>query len=221
MPLKKSTSKASTKTQKDAASLILSPYLYVGTRSSTTTAFLSAQGITHVLSIGATPASADAPGVTYHRLSLPDHQNAPIVDIVAAAEQIIALCEPTTSNLTGPARPDTMTTAQLTASINAAPVARKYQKNGKQEKKILVHCSAGISRSPMLVTAYLMRRCGMTLKEALGVIVRARPAACPNPGFMKQLREMDLDLRGESSIEIGALPARKEDRLALLSTVAP
>ena len=70
--------------------------------------------------------------------------------------------------------------------------------------KILVHCSAGISRSPMVVAVYLTKRRGMTLKVALGQIVRVRPQISPNAGFLQQLTEMEVD----------KLPKR-EDRLAL------
>ncbi|KAF5373322.1 hypothetical protein D9615_007423 [Tricholomella constricta] len=76
--------------------------------------------------------------------------------------------------------------------------------------KILVHCSAAVSRSPTIVAAYLMKHCGMTLKDALGLIVRARPAVCPNSGFIQQLKELDLKLHGSLSLEVESLPSRKE-----------
>ncbi|KAH8092206.1 protein-tyrosine phosphatase-like protein, partial [Cristinia sonorae] len=56
--------------------------------------------------------------------------------------------------------------------------------------KILVHCSAAVSRSPTVVTAYLMKECGMTLKEALGAVVRKRAAVNPNQGLFKQLKAL-------------------------------
>ncbi|KAJ7275524.1 protein-tyrosine phosphatase-like protein, partial [Mycena haematopus] len=52
-------------------------------------------------------------------------------------------------------------------------------KHGDASGKILVHCWAGISRSPSVLTAYLMRRHKMPLKTALGRIVRARPQVSP------------------------------------------
>ena len=84
-------------------------------------------------------------------------------------------------------------------------------------KKILVHCFAGISRSPAVVTAYLMKRKGMTLKAALGQIVRVRPQVSPNSGFLQQLKEMEMELYGGSgsSLEVDELPKRQEDKLAL------
>jgi atypical dual specificity phosphatase len=81
--------------------------------------------------------------------------------------------------------------------------------------KILVHCAAAVSRSPTILTAYLMKKCGMSLKDALGHVVRARPAVCPHPGFIGQLKELEITLRGECSLTVEALPAKKADRLAI------
>jgi len=80
-----------------------------------------------------------------------------------------------------------------------------------------VHCSAGISRSPMVVAAYLMRRRGMSLREALGQIVQVRPQVSPNAGFLEQLKELEMELRGEISLEVDELPKREKDRLALFA----
>jgi atypical dual specificity phosphatase len=81
--------------------------------------------------------------------------------------------------------------------------------------KILVHCSAGISRSPMVVAAYLMKQKGMTLKAALGQIIHVRPQISPNAGFLRQLKEMEMELYGSNSLEVDELPKREKDRLAL------
>ncbi|KAL6809645.1 protein-tyrosine phosphatase-like protein [Trichoderma sp. SZMC 28015] len=81
--------------------------------------------------------------------------------------------------------------------------------------RILVHCSAGISRSPTVVTAYLIKHQNMSLRAALGQIVRARPQASPNPGFLRELRDLELQLRGASSLDIDELPKREKERLAL------
>ncbi|KAG6377965.1 protein-tyrosine phosphatase-like protein [Boletus reticuloceps] len=102
---------------------------------------------------------------------------------------------------------------EATAFIDQARGA----KNPKPSK-IFVHCSAGISRSPSVVAFYLMQRCDMSLKRALGLIVRARPNACPNYGFVVQLKQAEVDLRGSCSLppDLMFLPSKKEERLAFL-----
>ncbi|KDQ56383.1 hypothetical protein JAAARDRAFT_195032 [Jaapia argillacea MUCL 33604] len=90
-------------------------------------------------------------------------------------------------------------------------------KNGSG--KILVHCSAGVSRSPTIVVAYLMTRQGMSLKEALGRVVLARPTVSPNPGFLRQLKDLEMSLFGSVSLEVEELPRRKEDRERLFEEV--
>lgn len=53
----------------------------------------------------------------------------------------------------------------------------------------LVHCNAGVSRSTSIVIGYLMLRQGLSFDEALGQVRGARPSACPNPGFLQQLKD--------------------------------
>ena len=52
---------------------------------------------------------------------------------------------------------------------------------------MLVHCVAGVSRSPTIVIAYLMRSRGISLREAYDVVRTRRSIVNPNFGFMKQL----------------------------------
>ena len=80
---------------------------------------------------------------------------------------------------------------------------------------VLVHCSAGVSRSPTIVAAYLMRRHSMTLFDALGSIITARQIASPNSGFLTQLKELDVRLHGASSLGVDVLPRKRVDRVAL------
>ncbi len=63
-------------------------------------------------------------------------------------------------------------------------------------KRVLVHCAAGMSRSVTLVAAYLMIERGLTAAEAIGLIVRRREIANPNPGFRRQLKLLERMLRG-------------------------
>lgn len=59
---------------------------------------------------------------------------------------------------------------------------------------VLVHCSAGVSRSPTLAVAYLMLKRGMHFNDALARVVAARPCACPNLAFTAALSALDSSL---------------------------
>lgn len=52
---------------------------------------------------------------------------------------------------------------------------------------VLVHCSAGVSRSATIVLSHLMKVEGLTPDAALTHLQLVRPAASPNPGFRRQL----------------------------------
>lgn len=54
---------------------------------------------------------------------------------------------------------------------------------------VLVHCNAGVSRAAAVVTGFLMYSERLSFASAFSVVKNARPAACPNPGFMDQLRQ--------------------------------
>ncbi|CAI0466348.1 unnamed protein product [Linum tenue] len=64
---------------------------------------------------------------------------------------------------------------------------------------VLVHCYAGRSRSVTIVLAYLMKKHGMTVSQALEHVKSRRPQASPNSGFILQLQEYERFLRGSSS----------------------
>lgn len=53
---------------------------------------------------------------------------------------------------------------------------------------VLVHCAAGISRSPALAVAYIMYRLGMDLDHAYRFVKERRPSISPNFNFLGQLQ---------------------------------
>ncbi|XP_010410842.2 dual specificity protein phosphatase 13-like [Corvus cornix cornix] len=60
--------------------------------------------------------------------------------------------------------------------------------------KILVHCAVGVSRSASLVLAYLMINHHLPLVEAIKTVKEHRWIS-PNRGFLKHLRNLDVQLR--------------------------
>ncbi|KAF1504156.1 Dual specificity protein phosphatase 13 isoform B, partial [Megadyptes antipodes antipodes] len=79
-------------------------------------------------------------------------------------------------------------------SIYFYPVARYIRAALNSPRgKVLVHCAMGISRSATLVLAFLMICEDMSLADAIQTVCSHR-GICPNSGFLKQLRELDLRL---------------------------
>jgi hypothetical protein len=66
-------------------------------------------------------------------------------------------------------------------------------------KKCLVHCQKGISRSTTIVLAYLMKYKNMRLYDAYVFVKDKRDKIDPNDGFWKQLKKYDVKLFGEET----------------------
>lgn len=64
---------------------------------------------------------------------------------------------------------------------------------------VLVHCAAGISRSPALAVAYIMYSMGMDLDHAYRFVKERRPSISPNFNFLGQLQHFQGSLRHKSS----------------------
>jgi len=59
--------------------------------------------------------------------------------------------------------------------------------NNSLDRKVLVHCNAGVSRAPSIVIMYLMKYENLSYSEAWEIVKTARPIARPNDGFLRQL----------------------------------
>nr|CAB3490840.1 unnamed protein product [Digitaria exilis] len=59
---------------------------------------------------------------------------------------------------------------------------------GRKVGNVLVHCFAGVSRSASIIVAYLMRSEQKSLEEALESLKEINELACPNDGFLDQLK---------------------------------
>ncbi|KAG8006648.1 Dual specificity protein phosphatase 16 [Nibea albiflora] len=63
---------------------------------------------------------------------------------------------------------------------------------------VLVHCAAGISRSPALAVAYIMYSLGMDLDHAYRFVKERRPSISPNFNFLGQLQHFQSTLSQKS-----------------------
>lgn len=71
------------------------------------------------------------------------------------------------------------------------------EEHRSHNKAVYVHCLNGVSRSVMVVTAYLMKAHGWPRDEALAFVRLHRPLARPNPAFMELLAEWEQLLARE------------------------
>lgn len=62
-----------------------------------------------------------------------------------------------------------------------------------EDRNVLVHCYAGISRSVSYVIYYLMRKNDFSFDDAYEIVNKKRPKSCPNHGFIQQLRGLNFE----------------------------
>lgn len=79
--------------------------------------------------------------------------------------------------------------------ISYFDVAFKFiEKCRKSNNKVLIHCLAGISRSPTLAIAYLMKYMNMKSDDALKFVKERRLTISPNFNFLGQLYDYEKQL---------------------------
>jgi protein-tyrosine phosphatase len=67
-----------------------------------------------------------------------------------------------------------------------------------ENRKVYVHCNAGIGRAPTVATAYLIST-GMHLQDALNHVRLKRPRSRPNDEQIRQLTEFERIWRAKQS----------------------
>ncbi len=137
-----------------------------------------------------------------------------ILDFLYLGSQEDALCEATLNALNIKCilnvsvdclKPDFIADAQfLRIPVNDGHGARilpffdiAYQfieKCRKNDMKVLVHCLAGISRSPTLAIAFLMKYMNMKSDNAYQFVKEKRPSISPNFNFLGQLYDYEKQL---------------------------
>lgn len=172
---------------KVGASQIL-PFLFLGSLADAQNDdFLARNNITEIVNISTVEYSVPE-SIKRHAFAAADHAAFPI-------NQIFPECFTIFDELRKRYVKHRAGAGQSTSSPFAAPAA-------------LVHCEKGISRSPSVVIAYLVKSNGWSVVEAYKFVQDRRPIIEPNAGFMEILRQF------EQSAEIQS--ERHKLRMALL-----
>ena len=76
------------------------------------------------------------------------------------------------------------------------------QKHLVGNRVVLVYCQAGVSRSCTVTLALLLHLRSWTLLEAWSHVKGLRPCVRPNPGFLEQLCQYEVQTKGHASSQI-------------------
>ncbi|KAM6918260.1 dual specificity protein phosphatase 18 [Xenentodon cancila] len=93
--------------------------------------------------------------------------------------------------------------------------------HGNRVGGTLVHCVAGMSRSPALVMAYLMRFRGVTLCQAHRWVQESRPFVRLNAGFWEQLLQYERRLYGRNTVRVAEEPQAGQRTTTVPSRCGP
>ncbi|KAF4532730.1 hypothetical protein B566_EDAN011922 [Ephemera danica] len=101
--------------------------------------------------------------------------------------------------------PPHLPTKQIAATDNCSQNIKQYFEEAYKfidaarcdGSKVLLHCQAGVSRSPTIAIAYLMRAERLSMYEAYKRVKSARAIISPNLNFVGQLMELEQNLSSE------------------------
>ncbi len=68
-------------------------------------------------------------------------------------------------------------------------ISQDLDEDENKEKKVLIHCQAGRSRSATILAAYIIKTFGMDVKRTLDLLTSKRDIIQPNDSFLTQLQK--------------------------------
>jgi len=163
-------------------------FLYVGNmRDARDEALLKRLGIDHVLNVTttATQAQSSLPGITYKQLHAADNGYQNLKQYFEEAFEFIDRARYSSNS---------STTNNNNADRNGT--------GGNSSGAVLVHCQAGVSRSPTIAVAYLIKNFpSMSMLDAYRFVKSRRSIISPNLNFMGQLLEFEKSLERDRAAE--------------------
>lgn len=159
---------------------------------------------------------------SYHIPKLQEHDISAVVSIIEDSNprwelQAYRALIPAENHLIVPAR-DTDTQDLL---VHLQQICNFIDAQHEAERRVLVHCIAGVSRSPTVAVAYLMRKWRKGLDKTLKYVMGKRKEVWPSPNFIEQLRvweEVTYEIWEDSDAKMAKGPyqaylERRDERL--------
>lgn len=178
------------------------PNLYLSSyRPSQNAETLAEKGVTHIINLASFVDCAFPDRITYYEISEEDEPDTILI-------KYFNKCHTFIDQVIG----DNINIQTLNKQLNV--IKQNASENGNDEvdmshssatvtdssnhsnnRSILVHCNAGLSRSATIVVSYLMKKTGWSLEDALIYTIHKRPCVQPNEGFLLQLQWYQEHLR--------------------------
>lgn len=89
--------------------------------------------------------------------------------------------------------------SQILAHIQATKLFEKITKARKDNKKVLINCQMGMSRSATVAILYMMETYEVSLIQAYHHLQKSRPIVEPNPGYFSALYHHQMTLSVEAA----------------------